>query len=269
MSFFSQSSHWYRLVPDGIEPCHDIGLKEARILKAFPSITTILKERANPALEIWKQNQLFEAITKNKRKKGESDEDYRTRISEIAGKKGNDAADFGTRLHDALDIFPQMTIDGDLRPYVDAFGESYDKIVTRRFESEIMLADAEIGVAGRTDLIAETKEWGLAVIDYKTSKFKYNKASFWPSYRLQLAFYAKCYQKKHGLSKVPRIVNCGINSETPLTPQWKCYSEEEQQQAYSEFLATAYLWFCTKNYWPVSPDRWVIHAQINGKLHSA
>ena len=269
MSFFTSGNHWYHYDKNGaVAPAHDIDLREARKINAFPSITTILKERANPGLDKWKMDELFTSVVENKRKKGEGEEEYRERIAVIAQTKGREAADFGTRLHDALDLFPQTTIDTDLAPYVELFAPSYFHHVRNRIASEIMLADAEIGVAGRTDLIAET-EWGLAIIDYKTSKFKGNKASFWPSYVIRLAFYAKAYQKLCGLAKPPLCINVGINSLKPSEPVWKVYTVEEQEAAYAEFLAIAFLWFSTKNYWPVSKTRWTAHFNVNGKLHSA
>lgn len=275
MSFFSQSGHWYVVNRDGsIEPRHEFGLADARKVSAFPSITTILKERANPGLDKWKENQLFAAIMANPMREGEDIKDYRKRIAAEASKTRDYAATFGTRLHDALDIYPEkVTTDQQLVPYVEKFAPSYNRIVKKRIASELMLADPDLGVAGKTDLIADTYEWGLAIIDYKTSKFKAGKASFWDSYKLQLAFYAKAYQKKMGLAETPVIINCGINSDEPMEPQWKRYSTNEQNQAYSEFLAVAYLWFCTNNYWPTSRSgfggEWGIHVQTNGKLISA
>jgi hypothetical protein len=251
MSFFQQSSHWYQLGSDGnLTPQHDYTLRDARKHKAFPSITTILKERANPMLDMWKMNQLFDAVVNNPKSVNETEEQYKDRIGEIAGKKGKDAADFGTRLHDALDQYPQLPLEHDLRPFVEKFGPEYDKRIKTRLASEIMLHDPYTGVAGRTDLVADTYEYGVAIIDYKTSKFKKGKASFWDSYRIQLAFYAHCYQVKMNLPAPPTIINVGINSLEPDVPQWKVYTLEEQEQAYREYLAIAFLWFSTKDYWP-------------------
>jgi len=255
MSFFAQSGHWYTVTDGVMASAHDLDLRSAREVNAYPSITTVLKERANGALDTWKQDQLFQAMVAHPYK-GDSIEQYKQFISELAGKKGTDAADFGTRLHDALDIYPQMTLDHDLAPYIEAFAPAYDEMVRERVCSEIMLHDADVGVAGRTDLVAETKEYGLAIIDYKTSKFRNGKAAFWDSYKIQLAFYAKCYQKQHNLDVAPRIINCGINSEEPMKPQWKVYTVEEQEQAYKEFMCIAYLWFSTKKYWPMSDKVW-------------
>jgi len=257
MSFFAQSGHWYTVTDGTIASAHDLDLRSAREVNAYPSITTVLKERANGALDTWKQDQLFQAMVAHPYK-GDDLENYKKFISDLASKKGTDAADFGTRLHDALDIFPQMTIDQDLAPYIEAFAPAYHDMVSERVSSEIMLADQDVGVAGRTDLVAVTKEHGLAIIDYKTSKFRNGKASFWDSYKIQLAFYAKCYQKQFGLKKPPRIINCGINSEQPMMPQWKVYTVEEQEQAYKEFLCIAYLWFSTKKYWPMNDKVWKV-----------
>ena len=269
MSFFAQSGHWYTVTDGTIASAHDLDLRSAREVNAYPSITTVLKERANGALDTWKQDQLFQAMVAHPYK-GDDLENYKKFISDLASKKGTDAADFGTRLHDALDIFPQMTIDQDLAPYIEAFAPAYHDMVSERVSSEIMLADEDVGVAGRTDLVAVTKEHGLAIIDYKTSKFRNGKASFLDSYKIQLAFYAKCYQKQFGLKKPPRIINCGINSEQPMMPQWKVYTVEEQEQAYKEFLCIAYLWFSTKKYWPLNDKVWKIernkyHAVREGK----
>lgn len=257
MSFFAQSGHWYTVTDGTIASAHDLDLRSAREVNAYPSITTVLKERANGALDTWKQDQLFQAMVAHPYK-GDDLENYKKFISDLASKKGTDAADFGTRLHDALDIFPQMTIDQDLALYIEAFAPAYHDMVSERVSSEIMLADQDVGVAGRTDLVAVTKEHGLAIIDYKTSKFRNGKASFWDSYKIQLAFYAKCYQKQFGLKKPPRIINCGINSEQPMMPQWKVYTVEEQEQAYKEFLCIAYLWFSTKKYWPMNDKVWKV-----------
>jgi hypothetical protein len=271
VSFFSQSGHWYvRNASGEIEAAHDLDLRKARKVNARPSITTVLKERSNPALDTWKQNMIFDAVIENPMFPGEAVENYKGRISQISAKPAKEAADFGTQLHDALDLYPKACSDSKLKPYVDLFGPSYDKVVKHRVCSEVMLCDDDIGVAGRTDLIADTFEWGLAVIDYKTSKFKGKPPSFWASYKLQLAFYAKAYQKANGLAETPAIVNCGINSECPTEPAWKAYTREEQDQAYAEFLAVAFLWFCSKNYWPMGDhNRWIMHAQINGKLISS
>jgi len=271
VSFFSQSGHWYVKSSSGqIEAAHDLDLRKARKVSARPSVTTVLKERSNPALETWKQNMIFDVVMKNPIRTGEDVEAYKGRIAKLSAKPATDAADFGTQLHDALDMYPAPCQDLKLQPYVNVFGPSYEKVVKRRVCSEIMLCDDDIGIAGRTDLIADTHEWGLAIIDYKTSKFKGKSAKFWDSYKLQLSFYAKAYQKANGLAETPAIVNCGINSEEPTEPVWKAYTKVEQEKAYAEFLAVAFLWFCTKNYWPMGDNqRWIMHAQINGKLISS
>jgi hypothetical protein len=117
--------------------------------------------------------------------------------------------------------------------------------------------------------VAETYEWGPAIIDYKTSRFKSGKASFWESYRIQLAFYAKAYQKQFNLEQPPAIINVGINSDKPMEPQWKVYTVDEQEAAYAEFMATAFLWFSTKDYWPTNKKRWTVHMGVNGKVISS
>ena len=190
MDFFSQSGHWYiRNASGKIEAAHDLDLRGARKVNARPSITTVLKERANPALDKWKQGILFQTMLDNPRYNNEELENYEGRIARLCSKPASDAADFGKELHGELDRYPKPCTNEKFKPYMDLFGPSYESVVKNRVGSEVMLCDDDIGIAGTTDLIAETHEWGLAIIDYKTSRFKGKPPSFWTSYRLQLAFY--------------------------------------------------------------------------------
>ena len=90
MSFFSQSGHWYTVTDGTIASAHDLDLRSARLVNAFPSITTVLKERANGALDTWKQDQLFQAMVAHPYK-GDNLEQYKRFISELASKKGTSA----------------------------------------------------------------------------------------------------------------------------------------------------------------------------------
>lgn len=265
----SSGGHWYLFNQGQVQAAHHLGLAGARTCNAFPSVTTVLKERANEGLIIYLKRQVFTAMLENKRKKGETEDAYRERIFELAKEHSLKAADFGTALHDAMEAYPQAPLDEKLRPYFEHFARWHEEHVVERIAVEAAVADPDIGVAGCVDLIAVTRSHGLAVIDFKTSEFKYGKARFWPSYRAQLAFYAVAWQKKMGLPRPPAILNLGINSAEPMPCQHKAYTVEEQTQAYRDFLATAYLWFSAKNYWPVGQRAWGLHMQVDGKLLSA
>lgn len=263
--FFSSGSHWYALKADGtIEAQHDADLRDARKAKLFPSVTTVLKERSNPQLEQWKINQVYQAVVANPAQPGEDMDAYKARIAEISGRRTQEAADFGTRLHDALEHYPQMPLDVTLQPWLDAFGPSWEKIVAETVGSEFSLADPEIGVAGRTDKLVKLHDGRLAIADFKTQRFgSTGKANFWASFPIQLSFYARAYAKANQLEDLPAIMSVAINSEKPEKPQFKIYTEEEQDAAYAEFLATAFLWFSTKKYWPVG--QWELEVFVQEK----
>lgn len=270
MSKTNENGHWYLPNPNGTgEPAHHLGLAEARKVVAFPSVTTVLKERSNEGLIYYIKRQVFQATRENKKLKKETDDEYMKRIFDIAKEHAMNAANRGTNIHSVLEKYPSRTSDQELAPYFDVFAEWYQENILATIETEVCVVDHDIGVGGTIDLVAETKQWGLAIIDYKTSEFKYGKARFWPSYRAQLAFYAKAWQKRCGLSRPPAIVNVGINSTEPLPCQHAAYTVDEQEQAYREFLATAYLWFSSNKYWPVSPGSWGIHMHVGSKLISA
>lgn len=270
MSKTNESGHWYIPSDNGTgTAAHHLGLAGAREVKAFPSATTVLKERSNEALIYYVKKQVFLATREHKKKKGETEDAYMKRIFEAANEHSNKAKELGTLLHHALENYPAMPTDPKLKPYIEHFDDWYKENIVETIATEVCVVDNDIGIGGTIDLVANTKRWGIAIVDYKTSEFKYGKARFWPSYRAQLSFYAVAWQKRLGLPTTPAIVNVGINSTEPMPCQHVAYTLEDQQQAYREFLATAYLWFAKSNYWPVGQSSWGVHMKVGNRIISA
>ena len=80
--------------------------------------------------------------------------------------------------------------------------------------TEGALYSDELGLAGRTDLIAEF-DGQLAIIDYKTSR-RIKTWSMCHSYFMQGAFYAHAYEERTGIPINNIVIIMAVENEEPL-----------------------------------------------------
>lgn len=251
---FSNSGHWY--TKDG-KPSHDSGLREARKLNLYPSVTSV--ERSvfvNEGLQIWKTNQLVIAASENYRQPHESGEQYAQRIYDLSNEKAKDAAEFGTALHDAIEKYPQMPLDPKLAPWFDKFSKWWDENVDVPIRSESVVVDNDIGVAGRLDRVVQLKNGRRCVIDFKTQDVKVSesgkkKPAFYDSWPRQLGFYSVCDAKDiHSFPQIADCMSLVIDSNEGGEIYQKMWDGEEIIDAYRCFVAGCYLYFKGKEFWP-------------------
>lgn len=248
-------SHWYSR---DAQPKHDADLRVARKENLYSSCTTIDKGAfPNQFLERWKLEQLAAAAFDSPPQPHEVDKEaYMKRIWELAMLKSTNAIDFGHQLHDAIEHYPQMPLDTKIHPWLEKFSKWYEGIET--IDSEHILLDHDIGVAGRCDRRAKCK--GVRTIyDWKTQDVKKNpkgikKPVFYDSWRRQLAFYSVADAKEIGMfPKLTKTVSVIMDSNEPDDPFVREWTDEEMLDAYDEFVAGAWLWFHERDYWPVGP----------------
>lgn len=260
-------SHFYKLLPCGnVESAYGASLKEARENRLFASATMALKMVANVGLDIWIRGNLLDAVIANPRGPVEDIEQYKERIANISEVKRTEAADFGTLLHNALEHYPLACNDDRVVAYYDACLPWLRANVASVIGNEMMMADPHIGFAGKTDMVFYNHAGEVCIVDFKTTGFKktktgkWAKPSFYQSWVRQLAFYARCYQKKFG-GPLPRVVSLAINSGEPCEPVAKWWTAEEQAQGMNEFLCAAYLYSCDRDHWPAGT--WELQEQRN------
>lgn len=262
-------SHFYRLLPTGkVESAYGASIKEAREGKLFASATMALKMVANVGLDIWIRANLLDAMVNNPRNPSmESIEDYKQRIDEMSEVKRNTAAEFGTALHNALEHYPLPCQDETVALHYASCVPWLKANVASVIGSELMLADEDIGFAGKTDLVYFDNAGVPFIVDFKTTGFKKTKTGKWAkpmfyqSWVRQLAFYARSYQKKHG-GPLPRVISLAINSGEPCEPVARFWTLEEQEQGMNEFLCAAYLYSCDREHWPAG--LWELKEQRGG-----
>lgn len=253
-----KSAHWYTKEGKGQ---HDADLRVARKEGLYASVTTIDSAMfVNDFLENWKKEQIVIACLENPRQPHENEEEYANRVYEISLTKSRVAAEFGTKIHDAVEHYPEANPTPELAPWVDKFGVWYESNIAEKLSSEITLLDHDLGVAGRTDLRAIHKLHGRCIIDYKTQGIKPDdkgrKApNYYPSWLRQLAFYAGADAKASAQWPVlPSCISVVIDSTEATAPYMKVWEPEAVKNAYKMFAVAAWMFYAgsgkRKAYWP-------------------
>ena len=252
--------HWY---DKDANPCHtqkkkdgsdrNTNLSDARKLTLYPSVTTMLNIFSKPGLEWWKQNQLLRIAHENPPKEGESIEDYADRCLVMHEKPVEDAANFGTRIHDAIErFFEGYPIDDELLPFVEPAFDWKQKNKLRFIEREKTMVNLEEGFAGTVDIVGIGEEGQKFIVDWKTRKTKKGeKVSSYDFQIHQIAAYAATYwgadavdaEEVHG-------ANCYISSTEPGRFEVIKYSPSELKDAWAVFKSACSIWRSLKGYDP-------------------
>ena len=145
---------------------------------------------------------------------------WRRRVGETeANKISRQASSRGTRVHNICESYIQNQVgilEGELPDAIDMFKSIVpflDRIDNIHVVEGALYSD-DLGVAGRTDLIAEF-DGNLALIDYKTSR----KPKNWEmchSYFMQGAFYAYAYEELTGTPLNNIIIIMAVENDKPL-----------------------------------------------------
>ena len=183
------AGHWYDkdgnpmytiLGANGKE--RDTDLRDARKLGLVPSVTTILKVAAAPALDIWKQQQLLKAVAEVPRLDEEPEKEWFSRIVKTSKEAGDKHMDRGTSMHNEIeDYFNKRQ-----REYPDFAKETYFAVV-KEFGSQNWVTEKSFaydGFGGKVDLHCED-----IVIDFKTKEVVDEKTDVYDEQLMQLAAY--------------------------------------------------------------------------------
>jgi hypothetical protein len=185
-----EGNHWYTV--DGMaahtqptkkgakNPFRPTTIKDAKEQKLLPSVSSILKVVANPALDRWKMMKVAEACYKQPPIGDESLDDYTRTVLDKAFDEASSAADLGTRIH--ANIEAQLT--GKLLPHMEPEAlqpalAALDKVREMGLlieASEERVVCKRHGFAGTCDLVfAHRIAKGIdyhGVLDFKTTKTK-------------------------------------------------------------------------------------------------
>lgn len=202
----TQAGHWYQ--PDGTPAYTCIGkngkerattVKDAREHGLLPSVTSIIRAAASPALERWKADQLLMAGLTLPRLPDETEKSWISRVWQDSAEQGKKAAEHGSRIHGAIEgHFLGKQPDEDMWDYVkgatDVIKKAFDQ---QDWSTEKSFAHKGLGFGGKVDL-----HCNVAVLDFKGKDGDLVDVACYDEHYMQCAAYAV------GL-KVP-MAQCGI-----------------------------------------------------------
>jgi len=244
MAHPAESTHWY--TPSG-EPAYTVlaksgeprptTLRDARKLRLFPSVTSIIRVAAAPGLEIWKQRQVVMAALTHPGLKG-TDEDVDL-ILRDAKEQGIAAAARGTEIHAAI----QGAYEGEetpegMEPFVAGAKASVRQWADVDWVAEKSFAHT-LGYGGKVDLSSNE-----LVVDFKTTDKGLAGLKVWDEQIMQLA----AYREGLGMPDA-RCAICYVSS-TSGSARLIEVDQDDLQRGWECFTALLMFWKAKSRYFP-------------------
>jgi len=254
MTIVKESGHWYS--PDGTPAYTRIGkngkernttLADARKEGLSPSVTSVLKVKAAPGLEVWKQNQILLAAATLPKIEGEAVDDWIKRVKEDAGEHAKQAREKGTMIHGWLEEWfggERKKVPAEAEPYITGVQKVYDEIGFVPGETEKSFTSV-LGYGGKRDQDGELNG-SPAIVDYKTTEFDkdtpINKLAYF-DHCTQLAAYAEGDPKK-------RILNIYVSTSNPGEVKYLEWSNTDAYIGFDIFMNLFRVWQLERGYYP-------------------
>ncbi len=262
-------SHWY--LPDGTA-MHEVAradgkgtrqttLRDARRLGLYPSVTNVLSVLARPGLEAWKQEQAILAALTLPRKEDEPLGEFARRVVADMGQQVRDAADLGSAIHRAIELYAQSRAVPEHPEVARLFGparEWFDREVGAVHAVEAAVSHCGWGYAGRVDLIATLRSTGRpTVIDFKTQRVRLDKGGgfapvFHDAWPLQLEAYRQALVSRDQGYAGAETASVVIGSSEAVPVVCHVWDPLEAPSRFRAFLAARQLWVFTRGYCPVA-----------------
>lgn len=220
-------------------------LRDARTMNLCPSVTTILKVAAAPALENWKIDQALLSALTLPREDGESLDSFMARAKQDAKDQVIQAAQKGTDIHTSIESGFLGALEGD---YPEAY-HNVGKLLTSLYGRLTWVPEASfsspMGYGGKVDL--HSLDHGGIVVDFKSKDNISGKDPaklVYDEHGMQLAAYA------HGLGfHTYTMVSVFVDRKTleALAYEWPC---ETRSKYLSMFKSLLEYWQLSKGYKP-------------------
>lgn len=229
----------------------DGGLRMARKLGAFPSVTTIQSCGRNYGIELYKREQFGLALMTLDRKIGETDFEFIERANEDADAHSKSAMEKGTHIHGLWESLEEISL-AELDPLdthrIEIMREWREENILKIEKSEQVVVDKKHGFAGRFDTLCRikdgTKTGSRTLLDLKTMNPKSGKMKPYESHLLQLSAY------RLALGKDVECGNLLFNSSDKPEISFHKWDKAEVESATPAFLGLLAYWQWSNNYYP-------------------
>ena len=191
----------------GAKPTRPTTIADAKRIGLLPSVSAYTRMLAAPYLERYKMLEVAKACYNCPPAGGENYDDYARHIIEKSGKDGSGAAEVGTAVHAALDLFftdreayngcaDIQCQDGNVVPADSFVLPAMARINGMGLEvksTESILVNAAYGYAGTTDMIFSKGE-KCGILDFKTKRTKQDEPVIsGDTHCMQIAAYHAAY----------------------------------------------------------------------------
>lgn len=220
-------------------------LRDAKKLKLYPSVTTVIDILDKPGLNRWKETQVLESALTLPRGKTDTDTIYMAKIREDAKALSLLARDEGARIHDSLEsVFKDRVVDQRYRKLSNKVKASVCEYfgTSEGWKAETSFS-YDLGYGGKVDLnnvlfnvVADfkTKE------EFKTKNDKIIKMAY-DEQCIQLAAYAQGLHMPNA-----RLVNIFVDyNGNTVFHEWE---KSEIDRAWEMFCLILKLWKLQKRY---------------------
>lgn len=246
-------------LPDGGGRGYPVG-SEGQL---YPSVTTVLKSMASPALERWRINLAAEFAVKDHIRALANDDKAAAQkliAQEPFAFRAGGAADLGTRVHAAVEAEVtgvRYELDEEVKPFVATWARAVKEHSITFVATELTCYSHAESYAGTFDAIVKVGHSDAAVLDYKTGK------RVWGDVALQLAAYANAegiLATPDGRELAP-MVPCRTDKGLVMLLHANKYelSPVDLPVAWSAFKAARVLWNWQRIY-----SKRVLHAPLKG-----
>lgn len=209
---------------------------------AYPSVTTVLKELAKPALQAWAAREVATFAVTQKHAWLQLPEDSAIDLLKRSPYRSTSkAADRGSIVHAALEAWlaehtgqgAAPDVPAELAGYVDAAVDYLDSQVDDVLEVEATVYSDTLQTAGTFDLLAVLKDGRTAVVDWKTGKRIY------PETALQLVAYASAQWIGHadGTRRDLPPVDVGVAVRLAADGSWEAKEVAPTEALLTDFRA--------------------------------
>ena len=219
----------------------------------IPSVTTILGVFRKPALERWKMRGIAEAAFENPPKDKETREDFISRCLTEQSKPSKEAADFGTKIHDAIeDHLNGKKISTVHMEYIKPAIEWKKEKQLDFLERETTLVNPKQGFAGRVDIVSRGPQGQMGIVDWKTKKTKEGEKIHPYDFQIhQIAAYGATYWGEEAMESGQVFgANCFISSTEVGRFEVISYKPTDLARAWEVFKMACAIWRSIKNHDP-------------------
>ena len=251
-------------------------LTDAKKYGLLPSVTNIIGLLDKPQLTAWKIEQAIKAAYALPKHDWDSRpyEDVAHEINILSQQETETARVFGQSMHGAVENFicsGEEPDNPDLIPYFEKFKEWWEAEIVECYVSEKTVVG--YGYAGRLDLKAQTRTYGVSIIDFKTRKRAsptaaqkkkggLGKFATYPEDCIQLVAYEDAEGGLNNLEdpldatpKTQNLLSVFLDSKEPTPVDVHVWEDHDKFRYRRAFSSLCHLWMSLKDYDPSDPAR--------------